>query len=307
MKVVFAGTPEFALPTLDALAASAHEMVGVLTQPDRPAGRGRKLHASPVKQRAAELGLRIQQPPSLKDDAAFEALAALQPDVIVVVAYGLLLPQRVLGLPHYGCTNLHPSLLPRWRGAAPIARAVLAGDEQTGVSIMQVDSGLDSGPVYARRALDMPSDATTEQMHDRLAELGAMTMLDVLQKLPDGLTATQQDDDGMTYAERLTKQEARIDWTMDAGTIERNVRGYVPWPVAHARLGDQPVRIWQARAVAETAPAAPGTLVAAARDGIDIATGQGLLRVLELQLPGKKRIDAASAVNGRDWLGLRFE
>lgn len=307
MKIVFAGTPEFALPTLDALADSNHTLTGVLTQPDRRAGRGRKLKAPPVKQRADELGLVVQQPSSLKDDTAFEALAALQPDVIVVVAYGLLLQQRVLDLPRYGCINLHPSLLPRWRGAAPIERAVLAGDQQTGVSIMQLDSGLDSGPVYLQRTIDVEADATTEQMHNALAALGATAMLDVLAGLPQGLQATPQPETGTTYAERLTKEEARVDWHTDAPTIARHVRGYAPWPVAHTQLDGQTVRIWHAQALAQPGDAQPGTVVAATRAGIDIATGHGLLRILELQLPGKKRMDAASAVNGRHWLEQRFE
>lgn len=307
MRLVFAGTPDFAVPTLNALADSEHTIAGVLTQPDRPAGRGRKLHAPPVKQRAVELNLPIQQPPSLKDDDAHDALAALAPEVIVVVAYGLILPQQVLDLPRYGCTNLHPSLLPRWRGAAPIARAVLAGDEQTGVSIMQVDSGLDSGPVYLSRSTAIGAQATTEQMHDALAEQGASAMLEVVDALPGGLTPTPQDEAGVTYAERLSKQEARIDWTLDAQAIARAVRGYTPWPVAHTQLDGQAVRIWQAQAVEQTNDASPGTVVSATSDGIDVAAGDGLLRITELQLPGKKRMGAASAVNGRQWQGLCFE
>lgn len=307
MNIVFAGTPAFALPTLNALSASEHELVAVLTQPDRPAGRGRKLHASPVKQRAEELGVPVQQPPSLKDDAAFDALAALELDVIVVVAYGLLLPQRVLDLPRRGCVNLHPSLLPRWRGAAPIARAVLAGDEKTGVSIMQVDSGLDSGPVYLSRIIDIAADANTEHMHDALADLGASAMLEVLADLPSGLAATPQQEQGATYAERLSKQEARVDWQAGASTIARAVRGYAPWPVAHTQLDGEAVRIWHAQVEGDATDAAPGTIVSATREGIDVATGKGLLRILELQLPGKKRMDAVSVVNGRQWQGLRFD
>lgn len=307
MRVVFAGTPEFALPSLDALAASEHELACVVTQPDRPAGRGRKPAAAPVKQRAAELGLALRQPPSLKDDAAYEALAALAPDVIAVVAYGLLLPQRVLDLPRYGCINLHPSLLPRWRGAAPIQRAILAGDVRTGVTIMQVDSGLDSGPVYLRREVEIGPETTSGELHDTLADMGAAAMLEVLAGLPQGLTAAPQDDGSATYAEQLSKQEARIDWRDDAHTIARRVRGFAPWPVAFALLDDQPLRIWRARAVGGAGAARPGSVVAASAHGIDVATGDGVLRMLRLQLPGKRRMDAASAVNGRDWTGLCLE
>jgi len=305
--MVFAGTPEFALPTLEAIAASGHDLVGILTQPDRPAGRGRKLKASPVKQRAVELDVPIQQPPSLKDDAAFAALAAWTPDIIVVVAYGLLLQQRVLELPRYGCINLHPSLLPRWRGAAPIRRALLAGDDETGVSIMQLDKGLDSGPVYRQKTLAIAGDATAGDLHDTLAALGATAMLEVLAGLPQGLTATPQAETGVTYAERLSKQEARIDWSLAAATIARRVRGYAPWPVAFTLLDGQRLRIWRAQVGADATAAVPGTVVAASHQGIDVATGDKTLRILELQWPGKRRMDAASASHGHDWIGACFE
>jgi len=307
MRIVFAGTPEFALPSLDALAASAHELAGVLTQPDRPAGRGRKLTPTPVKQRALELGLPVQEPTSLKQAAAVAALQELQPEVIVVVAYGLLLPQPVLELPRHGCINLHPSLLPRWRGAAPIERAVLAGDAETGVSIMQVDSGLDSGPVLLSRTLAIEAGMTSGDLHARLATMGAAALLQVLAKLPRGLRATPQDEAAATYAERLSKQEARIDWQTDASAVARAVCGYAPWPVAFTLLDGQPLRIWRAQALPGTSAAPAGTVVAAAAEGIDVACGRGLLRVQELQLPGKRRMDAASAVNGRAWLGLHFD
>lgn len=308
MNIVFAGTPEFAVPCLNAIAASGHRLAGVLTQPDRPAGRGRKLAASPVKQRALELGVAVQQPESLRNATAFSELAALEPDVIVVVAYGLLLPKKVLALPQYGCINVHASLLPRWRGAAPIARAILAGDRETGVTLMQMAAGLDTGPMIVRRAVPIDEDTTAGTLHDTLADLGARELSQVLDRLPEGITAEPQDDTQACYARRLDKGEAAIDWRLRADEIARAVRAFVPWPVAHARLDGQPVRFWQATAgPARNHDVAPGTVVAASPKGIDIATGAGTLRVQTLQLPGKKRMDAAAAVNGRDWVGCRFE
>ncbi|GAB3680573.1 methionyl-tRNA formyltransferase [Salinisphaera aquimarina] len=307
MNIVFAGTPDFALPCLETIAASGHGLAGVLTQPDRPAGRGRKLAASPIKQRALELGVPVQQPESLKNDAAFDALAALAPDLIVVVAYGLLLPRRVLTLPPHGCINVHASLLPRWRGAAPIARAILAGDSETGVTLMQMAAGLDTGPMLARRAVALDSRTTAGELHDELAALGARELATLLPRIGAGLVAEPQDDAQATYAHRLDKAEAAIDWRNPAENIARAVRAFAPWPVAHARLGDQIVRFWRAEPAAAKTQAEPGTVIAASAAGIDIATGAGALRVRELQLPGKKRMDAAAAVNGRDWPGQRFE
>ncbi|ERJ17709.1 Methionyl-tRNA formyltransferase protein [Salinisphaera shabanensis E1L3A] len=309
MNIVFAGTPEFALPCLNAVAESSHRLTGVLTQPDRPAGRGRKLATSPVKQRALELGVPVQQPLSLKKDDAFEDLAALEPDLMVVVAYGLLLPKKVLALPRYGCINVHASLLPRWRGAAPIARAILAGDSESGVTLMQMNAGLDTGPMLARRAVEIGSDTTAGELHDRLAELGAAELSALLGRVEQGVTGESQDDAQACYARRLDKGEAAIDWRLRADEIARAVRAFVPWPVAHARLGGQPIRFWRAGTAPTSAGASaePGTVVAASPKGIDIATGAGTLRVTELQLPGKKRMDAAAAVNGRAWVGQRFE
>jgi len=308
MNIVFAGTPDFALPSLNAIAASEHRLVGVLTQPDRPAGRGRKLAASPIKQRAAELGVPVQQPESLKKADAFAALAALEPDLLVVVAYGLLLPRNVLALPQYGCINVHASLLPRWRGAAPVARAILAGDRETGITLMQMEAGLDTGPMLARRAVPIAADTTAGALHDRLADLGASELSSLIECLPEGMRGEPQDDAQACYAKRLEKSEAAIDWQRSADQIARSVRAFVPWPVAHARLDGQSVRFWRA----DSQPAgdhavAPGTVIAASLKGIDIATGEGTLRVTELQLSGKKRMDAAAAVNGRDWVGRRFE
>lgn len=309
LRVVFAGTPEFALPTLEAIVDGPHTLVGVLTQPDRPAGRGRKLKPSPVKARALELGVPIQQPERLKrNEAAIAELAALEADVLVVVAYGLILPSAVLELPTYGGINVHASLLPRWRGAAPIARAIQAGDTETGVTIMQMAAGLDTGPMLDVQRVPITADANAGVLHDQLAALGGRALAAVLGRLPEGIDATPQDDQNATYAAMLDKAEAAIDWQHSAEHIARSVRAFAPWPVAHAHLSGETVRFWQAGALVLPDVSAPvGTVLAATRDGIDIATGSGALRVTEIQLPGKRRMSAADAVNGRTWTGLRFE
>ncbi|MES1955593.1 methionyl-tRNA formyltransferase [Salinisphaera hydrothermalis] len=307
MRIVFAGTPEFALPTLQAIADSGHELVAVFTQPDRPAGRGRKLKPSPVKAAALDLGLPVFQPEKLKKNAeALEQLAALEPDVMVVVAYGLILPKAVLELPTYGCLNVHASLLPRWRGAAPIARAIEAGDAETGVTIMQMDVGLDTGDMLAVRRWPIDETTTAGALHDALAAQGGAALVEVLDALPDGLKPEPQDDAKATYAAMLDKAEAAVDWSQPAMRIARLVRAFSPWPVVHAELDGDRVRFWQAVSRNTSAAAEPGTVVAVGRDGIDIATVDGILRVTELQLPGKRRMSAADAANGRDWIGTRF-
>lgn len=309
LRVVFAGTPEFALPTLEAIVEGPHTLAGVLTQPDRPSGRGRRLRPSPVKARALELGVPIQQPQRLKrnDDAQAE-LAALEADVLVVVAYGLILPSAVLDRPRYGCINVHASLLPRWRGAAPIARAIQAGDTETGVTIMQMAAGLDTGPMLAVERVPIGADANAGDLHDELATLGGRALAGVLDRLPGGIDATPQDDDQASYAAMLDKAEAAIDWRQSAAHIARSIRAFAPWPVAHARLDGETVRFWQAGvpASADTGAAA-GRVLTAGREGIDIATGDGVLRVTEIQLPGKRRMNAGDAANGRQWEGLYFE
>lgn len=307
VRVVFAGTPEFALPTLDAIAASDHELVGVFTQPDRAAGRGRKLKPSPVKARAVELELPVFQPERVKNNADVRAqLAELAPDVLVVVAYGLILPQSILDLPIHGGINVHASLLPRWRGAAPIARAIEAGDLQTGVTIMRMAAGLDTGDMLATRQVAIDETITAGALHDSLAEQGGAALLEVLNALPDGVSAQPQDDAQATYATMLDKAEAAVDWSQSAADIARRVRAFSPWPVAHAEFNDGRLRLWQAISLDVATAAQPGTVVAAGRNGIDIATGSGVLRVTELQLPGKRRMNAAEAANGRDWVGVRF-
>ncbi len=307
LRVVLAGTPEFAVPTLAALLDSAHTVVGVYTQPDRPAGRGQKRQASPVKRLALSRGVPVHQPTSLKDTGEQERLRALQPDVVVVVAYGLLLPQAVLDIPRHGCINVHASLLPRWRGAAPIQRAILAGDAETGVTIMQMDAGLDTGDVLALRACPIAVDETGASLHDRLAVLGVEPLFEVLDRLGSArLQGTPQDPSGASYARKLKKAEALVDWYLDAIAIERKVRALNPWPVAHTLLDETVLRIWAAVATAQGGAAAPGSVVHTGRAGIDVATGAGMLRLTEVQLPGGRRLAAGELVKAHALDGRRF-
>ncbi len=300
MRIVFAGTPEFAVSSLRA-AARHHEVVAVYTQPDRPAGRGRGLAASPVKLEAVARGIPVLQPESLKDEAAQQQLRALQPDLMVVVAYGLILPKAVLAIPTHGCWNVHASLLPRWRGAAPIQRAIQAGDATSGVCLMQMEAGLDTGPVLLQQSLPIAGTDTGGQLHDKLAELGAQVLSDGLGLLRAGLKpiAQPQPAEGVTYAHKLDKAEARLDWRGEAEVLARNVRAFNPWPVAEAQLGGERVRIHGAVALADNGGAAPGTVIAASRDGIDVACGQGALRLRVLQREGGKAITAADYLNAR--------
>ena len=304
MRVVFAGTPDFSVPVLQAVLDSGHPVVGVYSQPDRPAGRGRKLRPGPVKQLALQHQLPVFQPASLKDAQEQQRLAGLEPDLMVVVAYGLLLPQAVLDIPRLGCVNLHASILPRWRGAAPIQRAILAGDTETGVSLMQMEAGLDSGPVLATERTPISGDETGGSLHDRLSRLAADLLARHLDDLEAGRLAPQVQDDALvTYAHKLDKREADIDWHQNAVQLERQVRAFNPWPVAQASYQGQTLRIWRARAVDGDAGAA-GTVVAAGREGIDVACARGCLRLLEVQLPGGKRLDAAAFLNARDVSGV---
>ncbi len=307
MRVIFAGTPDFSVPVLQAILDSRHAVVGVYTQPDRPAGRGRKLQPGPVKQLALECGLPIFQPASLKGRAEQQVLAALQPDLMVVVAYGLLLPQAVLDVPPRGCVNLHASILPRWRGAAPIQRAILAGDSETGVCLMQMEAGLDSGPVLAEARTAIAPDETGGSLHDRLSLLAARLLAEHLQDLEMGSLQPQpQDESRVTYAHKLDKREASIDWRQDAAQLERQVRAFNPWPVAQAQYQGQSLRIWAAQAI-DCDAANPGKVIAAGRHGIDVACGHGCLRLWEVQLPGGKRLDAAAFLNARSVDGIVLE
>jgi methionyl-tRNA formyltransferase len=301
LRVVFAGTPDFAVPCLEACRASGAEVVAVYTQPDRPAGRGRKLAASPVKEAALAAGIPVEQPESFKNEADRLHLASYAPDLMVVVAYGLILPRKVLAIPRLGCWNVHASLLPRWRGAAPIQRAILAGDAESGVDLMQMEAGLDTGPVLIERRTPIAADETGGSLHDRLSVLGADALAEGLRRTMAGetLAPRTQAADGVEYAHKLDKAEARLDFSQAAIALERKVRAFDPWPVAEADVAGERLRIWSARAVPGGSGAEPGRVVAATRDGIDIACGDGTLRLLAVQRAGGRRIGVADYLNAR--------
>ena len=302
LRVVFAGTPEFAVPCLEACRAAAGvEVIAVYTQPDRPAGRGRQLAASAVKQAALAAGLAIEQPDSLKTAAVQQRLRELAPDLLVVVAYGLILPRAVLAIPRLGCWNVHASLLPRWRGAAPIQRALLAGDAETGVCLMQMAPGLDTGPVLLARRTPIAADDTGGGLHDRLAALGAAVLGEGLARTVRGetLAAHPQPEAGVTYAHKLDKAEAALDFGEPAAALARKVRAFDPWPVAEAVLAGERLRVWAAVALPGHADAAPGTLLAAHRDGLDLATGDGILRITRVQRAGGRPVPVADFLNAR--------
>jgi methionyl-tRNA formyltransferase len=301
LRLVFAGTPEFAVPTLSAAIASGHHLAAVYTQPDRPAGRGRQLAHSPVKQLALQHGIEVRQPNTLRDAGAQAALHALAPDLMIVVAYGLILPQTVLDIPEFGAWNVHASLLPRWRGAAPIQRAMEAGDPATGVCLMQMRKGLDTGPVLLRNVTPIRDEETSGELHDRLARLGADLVRDGLGLLGAGLlpVATAQATEGIEYAHKLDKNEARLDWQQRAEVLARRVRAFSPWPVAEAELAGERVRIHRAVALDVSHARAPGTVLAAGRDGIDVACAEGALRLLSLQRDGGRALPAIDYLNAR--------
>jgi len=300
--VVFAGTPDFAVPCFEACRTSGADVVAVYTQPDRPAGRGRKLAASPVKEAALAAGVPVEQPESFKAQADRDRLAAHAPDLMVVVAYGLILPRKVLAIPRLGCWNVHASLLPRWRGAAPIQRAILAGDEESGVDLMQMEAGLDTGPVLIERRTPITGDDTGGSLHDRLSALGADALAEGLRRVMNGetLVARAQAEDGVEYAHKLDKAEARLDFSLTAIALERKVRAFDPWPVAEADIAGERLRIWSARAIdAETAGTTPGQVLRVSREGIDIACADGALRLLAVQRPGGRRIGIVDYLNAR--------
>jgi len=304
LRIVFAGTPDFAALHLKALLESRHKVAGVYTQPDRPAGRGKKLHSSPAKQLADSHNIPVFQPETLKNDDAVEQLSAIRADVMVVVAYGLILPQAILDTPRLGCLNVHGSLLPRWRGAAPIQRAIEAGDEKSGVTIMQMDAGLDTGNMLAIAECPIGPDTSSASLHDDLAKLGAPLLVEVLDDLAEYLSnATVQDDSKATYAHKISKSEGQIDWQQSATSIARAVRAFNPFPVCFTTLGEQRLKIWEAKVIATDAPVKePGTIVAASREGIVISCGQDQLKVNAAQLPGGKVLSAAQLMSGKsEW------
>ncbi|MBV2125486.1 MAG: methionyl-tRNA formyltransferase [Candidatus Thiodiazotropha sp. (ex Ctena orbiculata)] len=305
LKIVFAGTPAFAATALEALLTTHHRVVAVYTQPDRPAGRGRKVQLSPVKEMALANGIEVRQPQTLKDENAQHELAGLNADLMVVVAYGLLLPQAVLDIPRLGCINIHASLLPRWRGAAPIQRALLAGDKESGVTIMQMEAGLDTGPMLYTLRTPIRDDDTGGTLHDRLALLGAQALVTCLPDLAGGrLQAEIQDEHLANYAGKLEKQEGLIDWSRPAAEIDRKVRAFNPWPVAQCRYDDRIMRIWQAQPLNEGCAAKPGEVLRSGKPGIDVATGDGVLRISQLQMPGKRAMSAADFLNAHSMDGV---
>ena len=298
MRIVFAGTPEFAAQHLEALLQAGHQVVAVYTQPDRPAGRGQKLMPSPVKQLALQHGLPVMQPATLRDAEAQHALAALQPDLMVVVAYGLILPQAVLDTPRLGCINSHASLLPRWRGAAPIQRAIEAGDSESGVTVMQMEAGLDTGPMLLKVRTPIGPSDTGGSLHDRLAALGAQAVVEAVARLQAGsLPGERQDDTLATYAHKLSKDEARLDWQRPAAELERLVRAFNPWPICHSSLAGDVLKVHAARLV--PGQGEPGRILAAGKDGLTVACGTGALQLTRLQLPGGKPLDFADLYNSR--------
>lgn len=300
LRIVFAGTPDFAARHLAALLSSEHEVIAVYTQPDRPAGRGKKLTASPVKQIAVEHNIEVYQPENFKSDQAKQQLAELNADLMVVVAYGLLLPQAVLDTPRLGCINVHGSILPRWRGAAPIQRSIWAGDSETGITIMQMDIGLDTGDMLKIATLPIEATDTSASMYGKLAELGPQALVDCIADIAsDKAIATKQDDALANYAKKLSKEEAKIDWSMDAAFIERCVRAFNPWPMSHFDVAENTIKVWQSRVEAQTSNQPVGTIVKADKSGIYVATGNGLLVLEQLQVPGKKALPVQDILNAR--------
>lgn len=314
LKIIFAGTPDFSVPPLKALIDSPHEVVAVYTQPDRPAGRGRKLTPSPVKACALEHDIPVYQPEKLRQPEDQQPLIDLQADLMVVVAYGIILPKVILDAPRLGCFNIHASLLPRWRGAAPIQRSILAGDAETGITIMQMDVGLDTGDMLLKKICPIADDDTGSSLHDRLSIMGAETLMDILPAIASGkLQPEKQDDSLANYAEKLQKAEAIIDWTKSAGEIKAQINAFNAWPVAQTPVDlkqdgtVQMMRIWQAQLTDGTVGnESPGKVLNCNKQGIDIATGDGVLRLMKIQMPGKKPMDVPAFVNANDISGMQL-
>ncbi len=307
LRVIYAGTPEFAVPALQALLQSEHRVVAVYTQPDRPAGRGRKLQASPVKAHALEHGIEVYQPENFDSAPDIDALVALQADLMVVAAYGLLLPPAVLDAPRLGCVNIHASLLPRWRGASPIQQAILAGDRDSGVTLMKMVRGLDSGDMIARRSIVIEPHWNAGDLHDKLAPLGAELLMETMADIETALQRAQaQDESQVTYAPRLVKQQAEVDWDKSQDLLLREIRAFNPWPVSHTTLEGQNLRLWRAQAGRLDAAGLPGEVVAHDSDGVYVRCGDGIVQVTELQFAGRNRCDAAQALNARNLSGCRL-
>ena len=306
-RLIFAGSPEFAVPSAQSVLAAGYPLAAVYTRPDRPSGRGRQLHPNPIKAWAQSAGIPVLQPFTLRDPAVQAELAALTPDLLIVAAYGLILPPAVLAIPRLGCVNVHASLLPRWRGAAPIQRALLAGDVESGVCIMGMEAGLDTGPVFARAVCPIAVGMTGGELHDRLAVLGAETLRNALPDVLAGrLTSQPQDPTQATYAAKLDKAEAELDWSRSALELERQVLAFNPWPVAQTRLEQQTLRIWRARAEPESSTAPPGTVLRESGDGIAVAAGSGVLRLTEVQLPGGRPLPGAAFLNAHRLIGRQL-
>ncbi|HXH55011.1 MAG TPA: methionyl-tRNA formyltransferase [Gammaproteobacteria bacterium] len=308
MRIVFAGTPEFAVQPLKALLHSKHSVIAVFTQPDRPAGRGQTLHQSPVKALGQLHHIPVYQPNRLKNSEEQAKLLELQPDLLIVVAYGLLLPKTILDIPKFGCINIHASLLPRWRGAAPIQHAVLAGDKMTGICTMQMDEGLDTGDILLRIPCTITPQETSKTLHDKLATLGAVALLETLEKLEkNALVPEKQDPATATIATKISKADAKIDWQESAEVIDRKIRAFNPWPVAFAELSGQTIRIWSAKTnltATVNHKIKPGAIIEIHKDSMDIATGDGVLTLLEMQLPGGKRLPVGEILHAKGALFL---
>ncbi|MBW0296110.1 methionyl-tRNA formyltransferase [Shewanella xiamenensis] len=303
LNIIFAGTPDFAARHLQALINSHHNVIAAYTQPDRPAGRGKKLTASPVKELALAHNIPVYQPGSLRKEPAQQQLAALNADIMVVVAYGLILPKVVLNTPRLGCINVHGSILPRWRGAAPIQRALWAGDKETGVTIMQMDVGLDTGDMLLKTYLPIEDDDTSASLYEKLAQQGPDALLQALEGLANGTLAAEKQDEALAnYAEKLSKEEARLDWTKSATQLWQEVRAFNPWPVSYFEHQGNTIKVWQTQVSTTSSNAAPGTIISASKKGIEVATGDGVLTLLSMQLPGKKPLSVADILNARgDW------
>lgn len=303
LKIIFAGTPDFAAKHLAALLGTQHKIVGVLTRHDKPAGRGKKLTPSPVKVLAQEHDIPVFQPVSLRDAENQQWLKDRNADLMIVVAYGLILPQAVLDIPRLGCLNVHGSLLPRWRGAAPIQRSIWAGDAETGVTIMQMDAGLDTGDMLYKAVCPIMADDTSATLYDKLAITGPKALIHTVDMLSTGqCTPEKQDDTLANYAEKLSKEEARIDWQQDATHIERCIRAFNPWPMSYFMVQEQLIKVWQAEVIDDSQGRQPGTIISADKNGICIATGNGILNITQLQPPGKKAMSAQDILNSRrEW------